>query len=150
VLTDGRLVARVPMRYVPDSPGIYTATLGDLPAGGYRLELDSPAAAELLAGEGLDTVATEITIDPATPSEQIDLAANADLLGRLADLSYNGVAAPCEQLERIVSALPGGAAVAQHRSELSLKQGWPPWLLLVVFCAVAAAEWIMRKRVGLA
>ena len=150
VLRDGQLVARTPMKYVPDSPGIYTATLGELPAGGYRLELDAPAARALLAGEGLETVATEITIDPATPSEQIELAANADLLGRLANLSYNGVAAKAHQLERIIAALPAGDALQQHRSELSLKQGWPPWALLALFCVAATTEWILRKKVGLA
>lgn len=150
VFSDGKLLARVPMRYVEDSPGIYSATLGELDAGRYRLELDAPAAAELLAADGVKTVSMEIAIDPAAPSEQIELAANYDLLGRLASMSYNGLAVPPHQAQRIPAALPAGTVPKQHRRELSLKQHWPPWVLLGLFCAAAAAEWILRKRAGLA
>ncbi len=150
VFSSDKLIARTPMKYLKDSPGIYSATLDELPAGTYRLELDAPPAAELLAKDGLKTVSTEISIDPAAPTEQIELAANADLLGRLANLSHNGAAAPPYQAHRLLSALPAGTVPRQRRLELSLKERWPPWVLLGLFCAAAAAEWILRKRFGLA
>ena len=150
VFSGGKLIGRTPMKYLKDSPGIYSATLDELPAGAYRLELEAPPAVELLAKDGVKTVSTEISIDPAAPTEQIELAANADLLGRLANLSYNGAVAPPYQAHRLLSALPAGTVPRQRRLELSLKERWPPWVLLGLFCAAAAAEWILRKRFGLA
>jgi hypothetical protein len=150
VFSDGELLSRVPMRYVQDSRGMYTAVLEELPAGAYRLELDAPAATKLLAGEGVEQVSTEIAIDPAAPTEQIELAANPDVLGRMAALSFRGATAPLHRLERLREALPEGTVAQPRRRELSLREGWPPWVLLALFCLVATAEWMLRKRVGLA
>ncbi len=150
VYSGDRLIARRPMRYLADSSGFYTATLDELPAGTYRLVLDAPAAAELLARDGVQEVAIEIAIDPAATAEQIELSANADLLGRLANLSYNGAVVRPHRAAGLLDVLPTGSVVRQHPFELSLKERWPPWMLLGLFCAIACAEWILRKRVGLA
>ncbi len=141
-----KCIARATMKYVKDSPGMYTARLDELPAGNYRIELDGPAVDELLIGADVEKVATEISVDPSAPTEQIELAANRDLLNRLAGLSHNGVVVPACQARRILDALPAGKITKKHRRQFLL---WDSWVLLVLFCAVAATEWILRKRVGL-
>ncbi len=146
VFRKNKCVARATMKYVKDSPGMYTARLEELPAGAYRLELDGPAVDELLIGADVDKVATEISVDPSSPTEQIELAANRDLLNRLAGLSHNGVVVPVCQARRILDALPAGKITKKHRRQFLL---WDSWVLLALFCAVAATEWILRKRVGL-
>ncbi len=141
-----KCVARAAMKYVKDSPGMYTARLAELPAGSYRLELEGPIVAELLARDGVDKVATNISVDPSSPTEQIELASNRDLLVRLAALSHNGAIVGPHQARRILSSLPVGKVTKKHRRQYLL---WDSWPLLALFCAVAAAEWIIRKRVGL-
>ncbi len=147
VLDGEKLVGRVPMKYVKDSPGLYTATLDELPAGTYRLELDCPEAQALLKKDGAEALFTEISVDPSAPAEQIELAANRDLLGRLAGLSHNGVVVPPYQARRVLEYLPAGKVQQKHRRQFLL---WDSWLLLGLFCGLATTEWLLRKRVGLA
>ncbi|MDY7011384.1 MAG: hypothetical protein SVV80_11640, partial [Planctomycetota bacterium] len=146
VFRRNKSIARFAMKYVKDSPGMYTAQLDELPAGAYRLELAGPVISELLAIDGAEKVSTEISVDPSSPTEQIELAANRDLLGRLAGLSHNGVVMPACRARRVLQALPAGKITRKHRRQFLL---WDSWVLLVLFCTVAAAEWILRKRVGL-
>jgi len=147
VIKNGKVIGRYPMRYLKDSPGMYTATLDELPAGSYTIELDSPEAEKLLTDQEPKTVATEISVDPSTPAEEIELAANRHLLQRLAALSHNGVVVTADKARRILRALPGGQISRRHRREFLL---WDSWWLLGLFCALATAEWVLRKRVGLA
>jgi len=86
-------------------------------------------------------------VDPSTPAEEIELAANRHLLQRLASLSHNGVVVTPDKARRILRALPGGQVSRRHRREFLL---WDSWWLLGLFCALATAEWVLRKRVGLA
>ena len=146
VFRKNKCIARAAMKYVKDSPGMYTTSLDELPAGAYRLELEGPAVSELLAGDDVEKVATEISVDPSSPTEQIELAANRDLLARLAGLSHNGAVVPTCRARRVLEALPAGKITRKHRRQFLL---WDSWGLLVLFCIVAAAEWILRKRVGL-
>ncbi len=147
VFHQNKLIARAAMKYVEDSPGMYTASLDELPAGTYRLELTGPIVSELFAIDGTEKVDTEISVDPSSPTEQIELSANRDLLNRLAGLSHNGVVVPASQARRaIFKTLPEGKITNKHRRQFLL---WDSWGLLVLFCAVAAAEWILRKRFGL-
>ncbi len=146
VFSRNKCIARAAMKYIKDSAGMYTVRLDELPAGAYRLELEGPAVSKLLAIDDAEKVATEISVDPSAPTEQIELAANRDLLGRLAGLSHNGVVVPTCQARRVLGALPAGKITRKHRREFLL---WDSWPLLAIFCAVAAAEWILRKRIGL-
>jgi len=147
VFSDGKSVARVPMRYLKDSPGMYVATLDELPAGTYRLELESPEAEALLKREGMDKLSAEISVDPSTPAEQIELAANRHLLGRLAGLSHDGMVVAPQEARRLLERLPPGKIKQTHRRQFAL---WDSWVLLGLFCALASAEWLLRKQAGLA
>ena len=147
VFAGDKLIGRVPMKYVPDSPGIYTATLEELPAGAYRLELDCPEAQALLQRDGVEKLSVEISVDPASPAEQIELAANPNLLGRLAGLSHEGGLLRPYKARRLLESLPPGKVEQTHRRQFAL---WDSWVLFGLFCAAATAEWLLRKRVGLA
>ncbi len=140
-----KLLGRTPMSYVDDSPGLYTARLEPLGPGAYRIELDSPAAAELLGPEA-EKVSVEISVAPAAPAEQIELAANTGLLARLAQLSRGGSVVPAWKARQVLEQLPPGTVQEQHRREFRL---WDSWVLLALFCAAATAEWVLRKRAGL-
>ena len=146
VLSGEDVVGRFPMRYASDSPGMYTATLDELPAGVYRLELDAPEAAALLEGDGPAVVATTISVNPSTPDEQVELACNRDLLSRLAGLSDGGEAVTPDKAASLLASLPAGKVSRTGSDELAL---WDSWWLLVLFAGVATAEWVLRKRVGL-
>ena len=141
-----KLIASAPMRYLKDSQGMYSATLEELPAGAYRLELDAPEAEELLAREGVKSVSTGISVDPAAPTEQIELAGNRHLLTRLAGLSYKGVVLSPHELGRLERSLPEATWKQERSFQFEL---WDSWPLLLLFCAAATSEWVLRKRVGL-
>ena len=145
VLAGKKVVGRFPMRYLPDSSGMYTATLDELPAGSYRLELDAP---EARAGgvDGTEPVATTISVDPSTPQEQVELACNRDLLSRLAGSSDGGAVLSPEEARSVLTALPAGKVTQAESAEFAF---WDSWLLLGLFCTAVTAEWILRKRVGL-
>ena len=141
-----KCVGRVPMKYLKDSPGMYTAKLDELPAGTYRLELEGPMVSKLLAQDGAQKVSTTFSVDPSAPTEEVELAANRSLLNRLAALSHRGIVVSPWQVREVLSNLPPGKISIKHRREFLL---WDSWLILVLFITVAAAEWILRKRVGL-
>ena len=126
---------------------MYTAALDGLPAGTYRLELDAPEAEALLKKDGVKTVSTEISVDPSAPAEEIELAANRHLLGRLVSLSHNGIVVPPYQAQRVLGCLPAGKLKRKHRSQFAL---WDSWILFGLFCGLVTAEWLLRKRAGLA
>lgn len=147
ILAGDKLVGRVPMKYLKDSPGMYTATLDALPAGTYKLQLEAPEAEALLKKEGVKAISTEISVDPSAPAEQIELAANRHLLGRLASLSHNGAVLPPYQARRVLDRLPAGKIQQKHRRQFQL---WDSWVLFGLFCALVTTEWLLRKRVGLA
>ena len=147
VLREGKCIARPPLRYQKDSPGLYSATLEELAPGSYRLELDCPEAARLLKEGDPKVIATEISVDPAAPEEQIELAANRNLLERLAGLSHNGLVVPPYEAASMLESLPAGKIVSQRPPEEF--RLWDSWPLLAMFCLVVTAEWVLRKRAGL-
>ncbi len=145
-LFDGsRLVTRAKMSFVSESPGLYTADLGTLPPGRYRIELDAPDAEEILAADEVDKVSTTFAVEAAAPEELVELAPDRGLLSRLARRS-NGrsVDAPAAR-ELIGSLAPPDRDRAQRRSYAL----WYHWPTLVLILAVATLEWVARKKVGL-
>jgi len=131
---------------VKNSLGLYSADLGKLEGGTYRVELEAPAAKSILASEGADKVATEFFVEPALPQEQIELSANRGLLERIATLT-NGRVADVAHAAEALAALGEAAKVIPDRRQWSL---WNSWPLLVLIVALAGAEWFIRKRARLA
>jgi len=134
------------LTYVPNSPGLYEASLGPLPSGTYRVELDAPAARPILRRQNAETVTTEFSVDPATPAEQVELAPDRGLLSRLAALTGGTVADPAHA-NRVLDHLGPATEVEVERREYVL---WDSLPMLLVIVAVATAEWLLRKKVGLA
>lgn len=140
------VLRHVPLKYQADSPGMYSATLEELPPGAYKLELEGPTVQRML-GQAGGKVAAEISVDAFSPAEEVELGANRDLLGRLASLGAGGAVWPADQATRVLESLPAGEYRQERRFQLDL---WDSWILLGLFCAIATAEWVLRKRAGLA
>ncbi len=134
------------LAYVENSPGRYEASLGSLPSGTYRVELDAPAADPILRRQNADVVGTEFSVDPATPAEQTELAPDRGLLSRLAALTGGTVAQPA-RAERVLDSLGQPTEVEVERHQYVIWNSLPMLLFLV---AVATAEWLLRKKAGLA
>jgi hypothetical protein len=145
VLDGARLVLRRRMEYQPHSLGMYAADLGELPPGNYRLELDAPAARQLLFAEKADKVATEFSVEAVAPLEQIELAADRGLLERMAALTGGVVVAP-EDAAETLKAL--GPPVLSHK-ELRQRSLWDSWPFLALILLAATVEWSLRKRARL-
>jgi len=148
VFADGKKerVLRKKLTYVPDSPGIYTADLGMLPSGSYRAELDAPVAKDLLARDNVEKIAASFSVDPSAPAEQIELSANRGLLNRLATLTGGMMTEP-SQAHELLEIFGKNKRVSRQPRQYPL---WDCWPLLVLIVLIAAAEWIVRKKVGLA
>jgi len=146
VFAGAQMKLRKPLQYVANSAGMYEADLGELPSGAYRVELDAPPAIPILAEDKVDSVSVEFSVDPATPAEQAELSPDRGLLGRLATLTGGTVADPA-RAQRVLGSLGPVTEVQIERHEYVL---WDSWPLLAVILALATAEWLLRKKVGLA
>ena len=139
-------VLRKQMQYLEDSPGMYVADLGEMPAGTYRVELEAPAARAVLAEQNVSKVVTEFSVEPSIPAEQTELVPDRGFLGRLASLTGGTLADPAHA-ETVLSSLGKPTEVQIEKHEYVI---WDSWPLLVVMVLVATAEWLLRKKVGLA
>jgi len=146
VYSGTKLVLRKKMEFVPDSPGMYSVDLGPLPSGSYGAELDAPAARALMEAENVSSVQALFSVDPSTPTEQIELAADRSLLSRLADETGGVVVEPPRAAE-VMAALGAPVLVRPDRREITL---WDSWPLLTLLIVTVTCEWLLRKKVGLA
>jgi hypothetical protein len=143
-----RFVLRRKLRYLPHSAGRYEADLGTLPGGSYRVELECPEAAGILAADkasGLEKVAVGFAVEPRVPDEQVRLAADRGGLDRLAAWS-RGVVTDPPGAANVLQRLGKGTELRYEKDDYTL---WDSWPLLVLILAVATSEWLLRKRVGL-
>jgi hypothetical protein len=146
VFSGKQLVLRKNLAYTADSPGMYWAELGELPSGTYRLELSAPSAKPMLDQEKVEGVATEFSVDPSTPIEQVELSADRGLLGQIA-ASSGGVVAELYEAPRVLGALGPGTLVTHEVRQYTL---WDCWWFLTIIISLVTAEWLLRKKVGLA
>ena len=146
VFLDKKRVLRRKLEYVRDSAGIYTGSLGELPSGAYTVELDAPVAKGLLDRDNVEKVAASFSVDPVAPAEQIELGADRGLLNRLATLSGGTMTEPSQAYE-ILDRMGKTERVDQRPRQYTL---WDWWPLLVLMVLIATAEWILRKKAGLA
>jgi hypothetical protein len=134
------------LEYAQGSAGMYAADLGEFSGGTYRVELDAPAAKPILAEQHADKVATEFSVDPSTPAEQADLVPNRGFLKRLTSQT-GGVMVDASKAERVLETLGPPTEHTKDSREFIL---WNSWYLLVTMLLLATAEWLLRKKVGLA
>jgi len=144
---DDKVVLRRKMLAEKGSPGRYAADLGKLPGGAYRAVLGGDEVARILAEEGqADSVETEFSVDTLVPAEQVELAADRGLATRLAKRS-GGRVLEANEARQVLRLL------ASETQEEELPAQWPlwdSWWLLIALLALASAEWLTRKRAGLA
>jgi len=145
VFKDDQLVLRRRLEYIGDAPGTYAADLGELPSGQYRVELEGPQVQAILAGERASKVATGFSVDAASSTEQVELAADPGLPGLLARLTGGVVVGPPEAAQVLDNLGPSTLALEERR-EYAL---WSSWPLLGLMIVLATAEWLLRKKVGL-
>ena len=143
--SSNQLVLRRRMQYVPDSPGAYLANLGELPGGQYRMELEAPAARDILEQDKVDKVVAEFSVDPSPMDEWIDLSADRGLPGHLASLT-SGVLVEPSQATGVLDALGQDLQVLVQPRQFVL---WDSPLVLAMFATLITAEWVIRKKVGL-
>ena len=146
VFTGDQLVLHRKLQYLENSPGIYAAEVGELPAGNYRMELDSPAARPILAAQNAGKAVAEFVVEPSAWAEQAELAPDRGMLARLAGLTGGSIADPTHA-DRILASLGKPTEVLREPREYVL---WDSWPLLIVMVLVATVEWLLRKKVGLA
>ncbi len=146
VYAGDKLLLRRPLEYQPGSQGIYEAKVAGLDSGTYRVELQAPEAEPILAADKVKKVTCEFSVDPVGSAEEVELSADRGLLRRLANLTGGTVLEPYQAGE-VTELLGPQTLVRRQRRELRL---WDSWPLLVVVLALAATEWLLRKRVGLA
>jgi len=137
-----KLALRKNLDYLSGIPGLYGATIKELLSGAYRAQLDCPSAEQILASEGVESVETEFAVDPSRSPETLEVAANRELLQRVAELT-GGAALPPWQADRVQQYLPPGTYVRSQRHEYVLWNSWP--FLLLIF-AILTAEWVLRRR----
>jgi hypothetical protein len=130
-----------------DSPGVYHATLKDLPVGGITLSVTGAAVQALLNEEGYAaTVKAEIALEPPLSPELRNTRCNLPLLTRIAAVT-GGAVLPPTALPTALSMLDLSPDVSEEVSQVSL---WPRWRYLALFFACLTVEWVARKVVGLA
>ncbi len=139
-----RHILRRALAYVEESPGVYSAEIGSLPAGRYRVELD-PKDARGLPEALRESVTTAFAVTDAIDAEQVELAADRGLLSRVASLSTGALLDPLE-LAAVAERLGPATVRNEERRQIDLWNSWMWWALIV---ALFTAEWLLRKKARL-
>ena len=148
IYRDQQLVLSQRLNFVADSGGRYELTLGKLPGPGqYRLELESPEAQKILAGEGVDSISATITVLPpeAATRELIETTTDRAALTRIAHAG-GGTLAEAGFVSSVTEFFAPGT---EKFTEVKRFRLWDSWPLLILMLLVLTAEWVLRKKVGL-
>jgi len=150
---DGTLVTSHKLAYRDGSSGLYEAELEPLAANGrYRVELTGADVDRLLrtstgTGPKLEKVETHFTqLATLNPVELGDLAVDADGLRRATTLAGGRVVTPAE-IGSLAQGFGTGTKVLEERRESTL---WDNWPMLALLLAALTAEWLLRRKAGLA
>ena len=148
VFQDQKLVLTKPLEPVPGSAGMYQLELNQLPGEGtFRLVLESPRAAEVLAVDGEEAVETAITIlSPQVNSKELlEPTADREALAYLTHLS-GGSVVEADQAADVLDFFGSGT---RRYTEQTRETLWDAWPLLAVMVLLLTIEWVIRKRGGL-
>ncbi|QDU37762.1 hypothetical protein Mal4_20790 [Maioricimonas rarisocia] len=123
-----------------DSSLLHKATARGLPAGNYEIELQIEGA------EAVDRpIVAELIVSPQLTNELADLAADRELLQRLARETGGRMFLPDE-----VGEIPDlFRDVTESSSEYREQPLWNQWPAFAVLCTILMAEWVLRKLNGL-
>lgn len=124
----------------PSRPLVHETPSATLPAGNYqaRLRVDD-------AEFGNKDVVADVFVQQPPSAELMDLSANRELMVQLAQLSGGQLVLP-EDAHTIPDLLKGPTAMRIQRQD---EQLWNHPLMMIVFCILLMAEWVIRKLHGL-
>ena len=148
IFQDQKLVLTKPLEPVPDSAGMYQLELDQLPGEGtFRLVLESPRAAEVLAVDGEEAVETAITVlSPQLNSKELlEPTADREALAYLTHLSGGNVV----EADQAADVLDFFGTGTRRYTEQTRQTLWDAWPLLAVMVLLLTIEWVIRKRGGL-
>lgn len=148
VFRDRQRVQRKQLQYRRNSCGMFEVTLPAMQEPGiYKVELESAKVAAILAADNVQEVSTEFVVAPSPNSvEFAELSTDLDTPGKMAGASGGRVTGP-ESAATVLDAFgPGSRSVSEVR-EVTL---WDSWPLLVLMILAVTAEWVLRRRKGMA
>ncbi len=123
-----------------ETPTVFHAQTSSLPSGEYQAVL-------VVSGTNRDVppVESDLTVLEPPTSERSDVSANPVLLASLADAS-SGQLVALDELASLPGLLQADTGEDSRRQETRL---WDSWWLLLLFCGLVTAEWVLRKLNGL-
>ena len=141
-------VQRRQLSYREGSNGIFEGELESIPKEGqYRLELEGGPVDRAMNDSGLDKVDTElIVVNTRSAIELSELTADHDFMAQTAQLAGGAVSA-IDDAESLLSFFGAAKEVLKERHDTKL---WDKLPLLLLFVGLVTAEWILRRRAGLA
>ncbi|HUS47389.1 MAG TPA: hypothetical protein VM098_04685, partial [Phycisphaerae bacterium] len=145
ILQDKQPVATASLRYVQDSVGMYAGSAGPLAPGHYRVELSAPAARKSLEAGGVSSVSTDIMVEAACGSEEVELAADRPLMSALADIT-GGRVEELTMADVLLDNLPAPTVTRTAQKQILL---WQNGITLALIVLLGTAEWLLRKKEGL-
>jgi hypothetical protein len=148
-IIDGeKVVARIPLDYQSDSHGMYVAEADAMTTpGAYRVRLVGDEVDRLLKASNTDGVEQKLTVvAEINPIEMGEVASDPSLAARVASLSGGRVTAAGDAAS-LLDLFGAPTTEVPSRRETRL---WDHWLLLLVAIAAVTAEWILRRRAGVA
>lgn len=144
---EDRTVGSVDLTEDETIPGRYHGRFEHLEPGQVQIQAVGQAVADLLAEEKFTAAVTApVVIAPLLLGEMRDTRSNRPLLEQIAELTGGQVIAPT-----VVDEVVRWAPLSPHIDETTSRRPlWDSWLCLCLICGCLIAEWIIRKRVGLA
>ncbi len=138
--TDDVQVAEAHLDYLADSGGHYEGRFPNIGTGAYAVKLNVAGLEQESA-----SVVTDVEVKEAPTRELIDLGADAATMEDIAAKS-GGRAFRLDDLARVPDSLKPLTWKHVTTEEITL---WSSAWLLVAFCIIVTAEWVIRKVEGL-
>jgi hypothetical protein len=154
---DARAAAEAEMSELPDAPGYYRATIGGLSAGSVEVSLEGEPVQRLLDTEQVSPAQRKLALDVQSQLtvEQRNINADRAAMARLAEAG-GGIALEGPYADVLAEHLPKLNYETERVEQYGLfadpndpRTRTTHWLFLALFAAVATAEWVIRKAVGL-
>ena len=141
------LVLRKTLTYVPDSPGMYKAHLGELPSGTYRLEpLLAVGSGDPRSGKGQGGH-DGVFCRPLHAGRTGGVLRRPRHAGPDRLLQRRRAGGTLRGPARAVGAGAGRKLATHEVEQYTL---WDSWPMLALIMVLVSAEWLLRKKVGLA
>lgn len=146
--SDEAEVETVTLEYREGSNGFYEGKLSPLAdPGKYRIVFESGQARDALGGEYPEGIETHFVVVTAErPAEFVNITASKAMPLRMAEASGGKVVGPAD-IEELQGSFGEGNRVVVERTEKTL---WNSWILYAAVIGLLTAEWIVRKRHGVA